>query len=159
MQCSQVAFPGNLQLVLILRPSRFLQRTLTDLGVKYYRDELKTKVPVSAPLVHLAWPHSWSAAELGRAGRGGPLGRGQQHTMGPANLVFVGVPSLLDENAGKHGVGLREENEVCGSYSVDTGESVITSSCHWNTTQPLKVVKWVRSCVNLRWCLRLQKGD
>ncbi|XP_027627223.1 probable guanine nucleotide exchange factor MCF2L2 [Tupaia chinensis] len=40
-----VAFPGNLQLVFILRPSRFLQRTFTDVGLKYYRDEFKMKVP------------------------------------------------------------------------------------------------------------------
>lgn len=41
-----VAFPGNLQLILILRPSHFLQRTFTDLGIKYYRDEFKMKVPI-----------------------------------------------------------------------------------------------------------------
>lgn len=43
----QVAFPGNLQLIFILRPSRFIQRTFTDIGIKYYRDEFKMKVPVS----------------------------------------------------------------------------------------------------------------
>uniref|UniRef100_A0A4W2ESL4 MCF.2 cell line derived transforming sequence-like 2 n=1 Tax=Bos indicus x Bos taurus TaxID=30522 RepID=A0A4W2ESL4_BOBOX len=41
-----VAFPGNLQLILILRPSRFIQRTFTDIGIKYYRDEFKMKVPI-----------------------------------------------------------------------------------------------------------------
>ncbi|XP_004464669.2 probable guanine nucleotide exchange factor MCF2L2 isoform X3 [Dasypus novemcinctus] len=41
-----VAFPGNLQLIFILRPSRFIQRTLTDIGIKYYRDEFKMKVPI-----------------------------------------------------------------------------------------------------------------
>ncbi|KAG8516054.1 putative guanine nucleotide exchange factor MCF2L2 [Galemys pyrenaicus] len=41
-----VAFPGNLQLIFILRPSRFLQRTFTDIGIKYYRDEFKMKVPI-----------------------------------------------------------------------------------------------------------------
>ncbi|XP_010622599.1 probable guanine nucleotide exchange factor MCF2L2 isoform X3 [Fukomys damarensis] len=41
-----VAFPGNLQLILILRPSHFLQRTFADLGIKYYRDEFKMKVPI-----------------------------------------------------------------------------------------------------------------
>ncbi|XP_021112066.1 probable guanine nucleotide exchange factor MCF2L2 isoform X2 [Heterocephalus glaber] len=40
------AFPGNLKLIFILRPSRFLQRTFTDLGIKYYRDEFKMKVPI-----------------------------------------------------------------------------------------------------------------
>ncbi|XP_044627078.2 probable guanine nucleotide exchange factor MCF2L2 isoform X2 [Equus asinus] len=41
-----VAFPGNLQLIFILRPSCFLQRTFTDIGIKYYRDEFKMKVPI-----------------------------------------------------------------------------------------------------------------
>ncbi|XP_043329547.1 probable guanine nucleotide exchange factor MCF2L2 isoform X3 [Cervus canadensis] len=40
-----VAFPGNLKLIFILRPSRFIQRTFTDIGIKYYRDEFKMKVP------------------------------------------------------------------------------------------------------------------
>ncbi|XP_012667026.2 probable guanine nucleotide exchange factor MCF2L2 [Otolemur garnettii] len=41
-----VAFPGNLQLVFILRPSCFIQRTFTDIGIKYYREEFKMKVPI-----------------------------------------------------------------------------------------------------------------
>ncbi|XP_022364795.1 probable guanine nucleotide exchange factor MCF2L2 isoform X3 [Enhydra lutris kenyoni] len=41
-----VAFPGNLQLIFILRPSRFIQRTFTDIGIKYYREEFKMKVPI-----------------------------------------------------------------------------------------------------------------
>uniref|UniRef100_A0A2K5PKB2 MCF.2 cell line derived transforming sequence-like 2 n=1 Tax=Cebus imitator TaxID=2715852 RepID=A0A2K5PKB2_CEBIM len=41
-----VAFPGNLQLIFILRPSHFIQRTFTDIGIKYYRNEFKTKVPI-----------------------------------------------------------------------------------------------------------------
>ncbi|XP_054980203.1 probable guanine nucleotide exchange factor MCF2L2 isoform X2 [Sorex araneus] len=41
-----VAFPGNLQLIFILRPSRFIQRTFTDIGIKYYRDEFRMKVPI-----------------------------------------------------------------------------------------------------------------
>ncbi|XP_077899861.1 putative guanine nucleotide exchange factor MCF2L2 isoform X4 [Ictidomys tridecemlineatus] len=41
-----VAFPGNLQLIFILRPSRLIQRTFTDIGIKYYRDEFKMKVPI-----------------------------------------------------------------------------------------------------------------
>nr|XP_031537925.1 probable guanine nucleotide exchange factor MCF2L2 isoform X4 [Vicugna pacos] len=40
-----VAFPGNLQLIFILRPSCFIQRTFTDIGIKFYRDEFKMKVP------------------------------------------------------------------------------------------------------------------
>ncbi|XP_064440759.1 probable guanine nucleotide exchange factor MCF2L2 isoform X3 [Mirounga angustirostris] len=41
-----VAFPGNLQLIFILRPSHFIQRAFTDIGIKYYRDEFKMKVPI-----------------------------------------------------------------------------------------------------------------
>ncbi|KAM4887813.1 putative guanine nucleotide exchange factor MCF2L2 isoform 2-T2 [Thomomys bottae] len=41
-----VAFPGNLQLIFILRPSRFIQKTFTDIGIKYYRDEFNMKVPI-----------------------------------------------------------------------------------------------------------------
>ncbi|KAB0366710.1 hypothetical protein FD754_010866 [Muntiacus muntjak] len=43
---TSVAFPGNLKLIFILRPSRFIQRTFTDIGIKYYRDEFKMKVPI-----------------------------------------------------------------------------------------------------------------
>uniref|UniRef100_A0A8C8XZR2 MCF.2 cell line derived transforming sequence-like 2 n=1 Tax=Panthera leo TaxID=9689 RepID=A0A8C8XZR2_PANLE len=43
---SSDTFPGNLQLIFILRPSRFIQRTFTDIGIKYYRDEFKMKVPI-----------------------------------------------------------------------------------------------------------------
>ncbi|XP_053421103.1 probable guanine nucleotide exchange factor MCF2L2 [Nycticebus coucang] len=41
-----VAFPGNLQLIFILRPSCFIQRTFTDIGIKYYQEEFKMKVPI-----------------------------------------------------------------------------------------------------------------
>ncbi|XP_058846199.1 guanine nucleotide exchange factor DBS-like isoform X5 [Acipenser ruthenus] len=40
------AFPGNLQLVLVLRPSRFIQRTIADIGMKLHRDDFKMKVPI-----------------------------------------------------------------------------------------------------------------
>ncbi|NWI80390.1 MCF2L factor, partial [Dryoscopus gambensis] len=40
------AFPGNLQLVFVLRPSRFIQRAIADIGIKLYRDEFKMKVPI-----------------------------------------------------------------------------------------------------------------
>uniref|UniRef100_A0A674HJR9 MCF.2 cell line derived transforming sequence-like 2 n=1 Tax=Taeniopygia guttata TaxID=59729 RepID=A0A674HJR9_TAEGU len=39
------AFPGNLQLVFVLRPSRFIQRAIADIGIKLYRDDFKMKVP------------------------------------------------------------------------------------------------------------------
>uniref|UniRef100_A0A8C4W4Z8 MCF.2 cell line derived transforming sequence-like 2 n=1 Tax=Gopherus evgoodei TaxID=1825980 RepID=A0A8C4W4Z8_9SAUR len=41
-----VTFPGNLQLVFVLRPSRFIHRTIADIGIKLYRDDFKMKVPI-----------------------------------------------------------------------------------------------------------------
>uniref|UniRef100_A0A8C9NIU1 MCF.2 cell line derived transforming sequence-like 2 n=1 Tax=Serinus canaria TaxID=9135 RepID=A0A8C9NIU1_SERCA len=41
-----VTFPGNLQLVFVLRPSRFIQRAIADIGIKLYRDDFKMKVPI-----------------------------------------------------------------------------------------------------------------
>lgn len=43
----QGAFPGNLQLVLVLRPSRFFQKHIADIGIKLHKDDFKMKVPVS----------------------------------------------------------------------------------------------------------------
>uniref|UniRef100_A0A3Q3Q831 Mcf.2 cell line derived transforming sequence-like b n=1 Tax=Monopterus albus TaxID=43700 RepID=A0A3Q3Q831_MONAL len=40
------SFPGNLQLVLVLRPTTLLQRTLSDILFKFNRDDFKMKVPV-----------------------------------------------------------------------------------------------------------------
>ncbi|KAJ8256257.1 hypothetical protein COCON_G00201210 [Conger conger] len=40
------SFPGNLQLVLVLRPTALLQRTLSDIFFKLNKDEFKMKVPV-----------------------------------------------------------------------------------------------------------------
>ncbi|XP_055501353.1 guanine nucleotide exchange factor DBS isoform X2 [Leucoraja erinacea] len=40
------AFPGNLQLVFVLRPSRFIQRTISYIGIKFQRDDFKMKVPI-----------------------------------------------------------------------------------------------------------------
>ncbi|XP_044055547.1 guanine nucleotide exchange factor DBS isoform X3 [Siniperca chuatsi] len=40
------AFPGNLQLVLVLRPSRFFQRAIADIGIKLHKDDFKMKVLV-----------------------------------------------------------------------------------------------------------------
>ncbi|XP_029989116.1 guanine nucleotide exchange factor DBS isoform X3 [Sphaeramia orbicularis] len=52
------AFPGNLQLVLVLRPSRFFQRAIADLGIKLHRDDFKMKVPI-VMLNSLADLHSY----------------------------------------------------------------------------------------------------
>ncbi|XP_065812127.1 guanine nucleotide exchange factor DBS isoform X2 [Labrus bergylta] len=38
------AFPGNLQLVLVLRPSRFFQRAIADIGIKLHKDDFKMKI-------------------------------------------------------------------------------------------------------------------
>ncbi|XP_041858407.1 guanine nucleotide exchange factor DBS isoform X6 [Melanotaenia boesemani] len=40
------SFPANLQLVLVLRPTTLLQRTLSDILFKFNKDEFKMKVPV-----------------------------------------------------------------------------------------------------------------
>ncbi|XP_066517251.1 guanine nucleotide exchange factor DBS isoform X2 [Hoplias malabaricus] len=40
------SFPGNLQLVLVLRPTTLFQRTLSDFLFKFSKDEFKMKVPV-----------------------------------------------------------------------------------------------------------------
>ncbi|XP_030889749.1 guanine nucleotide exchange factor DBS-like [Leptonychotes weddellii] len=52
----QASFPANLQLVLVLRPTGFFQRTLSDLAFKFNRDDFKMKVPVimlsSVPELH-----------------------------------------------------------------------------------------------------------
>ncbi|KAK7805728.1 hypothetical protein U0070_010949 [Myodes glareolus] len=53
---SQASFPANLQLVLVLRPTGFFQRTLSDIAFKFNRDDFKMKVPVmmlgSVPELH-----------------------------------------------------------------------------------------------------------
>ncbi|XP_060715937.1 guanine nucleotide exchange factor DBS isoform X1 [Tachysurus vachellii] len=40
------SFPGNLQSVLVLRPTTLLQRTLSDFFFRFNKDEFKMKVPV-----------------------------------------------------------------------------------------------------------------
>ncbi|XP_051473513.1 guanine nucleotide exchange factor DBS isoform X3 [Apus apus] len=40
------SFPGNLQLVLVLRPTGFFHRALSDIAFRFNKDELKMKVPV-----------------------------------------------------------------------------------------------------------------
>ncbi|KAI1885375.1 hypothetical protein AGOR_G00219490 [Albula goreensis] len=40
------SFPGNLQLVLVLRPTTLFQRTISDFFFKFSRDEFRMKVPV-----------------------------------------------------------------------------------------------------------------
>ncbi|XP_072897329.1 guanine nucleotide exchange factor DBS isoform X2 [Hemitrygon akajei] len=38
------AFPGNLQLVFVLRPSRFIQRTIANFVIKFQQDDFKMKI-------------------------------------------------------------------------------------------------------------------
>ncbi|KAL2310578.1 hypothetical protein Nmel_002237, partial [Mimus melanotis] len=40
------SFPGNLQLVLVLRPTGFFHRALSDIAFRFNRDEFKMKVPI-----------------------------------------------------------------------------------------------------------------
>uniref|UniRef100_A0A8B9R2L3 MCF.2 cell line derived transforming sequence like n=1 Tax=Anas platyrhynchos TaxID=8839 RepID=A0A8B9R2L3_ANAPL len=40
------SFPGNLQLVLVLRPTGFFHRALSDIAFKFHKDEFKMKVPI-----------------------------------------------------------------------------------------------------------------
>lgn len=42
----QGSFPGNLHLVLVLRPSTFFQRTLSEVFFKVNKDEFKMKVHI-----------------------------------------------------------------------------------------------------------------
>ena len=42
----QASFPGNLHLVLVLRPTSFFQRTVTDLGFRFSQEDFMLKMPV-----------------------------------------------------------------------------------------------------------------
>ncbi|CAO2621872.1 Proto-oncogene DBL [Lemmus lemmus] len=41
-----VSFPGSLHLVLVLRPTSFLQRTFTDIGFRFSQEDFMVKLPV-----------------------------------------------------------------------------------------------------------------
>uniref|UniRef100_A0A8C1T349 MCF.2 cell line derived transforming sequence a n=1 Tax=Cyprinus carpio TaxID=7962 RepID=A0A8C1T349_CYPCA len=43
---SIASFPGNLHLVLVLRPTSFFQRTVTDLGFRFSQEDFMLKMPV-----------------------------------------------------------------------------------------------------------------
>nr|XP_046238264.1 guanine nucleotide exchange factor DBS isoform X3 [Scatophagus argus] len=47
------SFPGNLHLVLVLRPTTFLQRTLSDFLFKFNKDEFKMKVVMLSSVTEL----------------------------------------------------------------------------------------------------------
>uniref|UniRef100_A0A8C2YLV6 MCF.2 cell line derived transforming sequence n=1 Tax=Chinchilla lanigera TaxID=34839 RepID=A0A8C2YLV6_CHILA len=40
------SFPGNLHLILVLRPTSFLQRTFTDIGFRFSQEDFMLKLPV-----------------------------------------------------------------------------------------------------------------
>ncbi|XP_035291071.1 guanine nucleotide exchange factor DBS-like isoform X3 [Anguilla anguilla] len=42
----EASFPGNLHLVLVLRPTSFLQRTATDIGFRFSQEDFMLKMPV-----------------------------------------------------------------------------------------------------------------
>ena len=42
----QASFPGNLHLVLVLRPTSFFHRTVTDIGFRFSQDDFMLKMPV-----------------------------------------------------------------------------------------------------------------
>ncbi|XP_049623433.1 proto-oncogene DBL [Suncus etruscus] len=41
-----ISFPGNLHLILVLRPTNFLQRTFTDIGFRFSHEDFMLKLPV-----------------------------------------------------------------------------------------------------------------
>ncbi|XP_035769866.1 guanine nucleotide exchange factor DBS-like [Neolamprologus brichardi] len=47
------SFPGNLHLVLVLRPTTLFQRTLSDFLFKFNRDEFKMKVVMLSSVTEL----------------------------------------------------------------------------------------------------------
>ncbi|XP_010638813.1 proto-oncogene DBL isoform X3 [Fukomys damarensis] len=46
LQKISASFPGNLHLILVLRPTSFLQRTFTDIGFRFSQEEFMLKLPV-----------------------------------------------------------------------------------------------------------------
>ncbi|XP_032124218.1 proto-oncogene DBL isoform X2 [Sapajus apella] len=46
LQKISASFPGNLHLVLVLRPTSFLQRTFTDIGFRFSQEDFMLKLPV-----------------------------------------------------------------------------------------------------------------
>lgn len=50
----QASFPGNLHLVLVLRPTSFFHRTVTDIGFRFSQDDFMLKMPVSS-LCYQIW--------------------------------------------------------------------------------------------------------
>uniref|UniRef100_A0A3Q4AE34 Uncharacterized protein n=1 Tax=Mola mola TaxID=94237 RepID=A0A3Q4AE34_MOLML len=45
-QMRSVSFPGNLHLVLVLRPTSFFHRTMTDIGFRFSQEDFMLKMPV-----------------------------------------------------------------------------------------------------------------
>ncbi|XP_033616148.1 proto-oncogene DBL isoform X12 [Fukomys damarensis] len=45
LQKISASFPGNLHLILVLRPTSFLQRTFTDIGFRFSQEEFMLKLP------------------------------------------------------------------------------------------------------------------
>lgn len=45
----KASFPGNLHLVLVLRPTSFFHRTVTDIGFRFSQEDFMLKMPVRQP--------------------------------------------------------------------------------------------------------------
>lgn len=55
----QASFPGNLHLVLVLRPTSFFHRTVTDIGFRFSQEDFMLKMPVrQLPLSYQTCPTS-----------------------------------------------------------------------------------------------------
>lgn len=50
----QASFPGNLHLVMVLRPTGFFQRTFTDIGFRFSQEDFLLKLPVQTWLCRAA---------------------------------------------------------------------------------------------------------
>uniref|UniRef100_A0A8C0IRT7 MCF.2 cell line derived transforming sequence n=1 Tax=Chelonoidis abingdonii TaxID=106734 RepID=A0A8C0IRT7_CHEAB len=46
LRTNAASFPGNLQLVMVLRPTGFFQRTFTDIGFRFSQEDFLLKLPV-----------------------------------------------------------------------------------------------------------------
>lgn len=68
----KASFPGNLHLVLVLRPTSFFHRTVTDIGFRFSQEDFMLKMPVRQLLLSYqtcvpskrGTPHSYYNLEL-----------------------------------------------------------------------------------------------
>lgn len=68
----KASFPGNLHLVLVLRPTSFFHRTVTDIGFRFSQEDFMLKMPVrqlplsyqTCPTSQQGTPHSFYNPDL-----------------------------------------------------------------------------------------------